>query len=83
MTWSSIQAEDRGISIAEYFEMEAPEIASDSLSVVSRIPTMTTSWPKFSLPIWTANEAFTDPEGLERLSNEGHGFSRAVDGLRV
>jgi hypothetical protein len=30
-------------------------------------------------PIWTAHEAFTDPESFwKRLSNEGHGFSRAV-----
>jgi hypothetical protein len=30
--------------------------------------------------IWTAHEAFTDPKGLgKRLSNEGHGFSRAAN----
>jgi hypothetical protein len=37
----------------------------------------------FSWPNWTAPEAFTDPKRLgKRLSNEGHGFSRAVKGLR-
>jgi hypothetical protein len=37
----------------------------------------------FSWPIWTAPEAFTDPKRLgKRLSNEGHGFSRAVKALR-
>ena len=30
------------------------------------------------------HEAFTDPKMLgKRLSNEGHGFSRAVNGLRA
>jgi len=38
----------------------------------------------FSWPIGTAHEAFTDPKRLgKRLSNEGHGFSRAVKGLRA
>jgi hypothetical protein len=38
----------------------------------------------FSWPNWTAPEAFTDPKRLgKRLSNEGHGFSRAVKGLRA
>jgi hypothetical protein len=38
----------------------------------------------FRWPIWTAHEAFIDPKRLgKRLSNEGHGFSRAVKGLRL
>jgi hypothetical protein len=36
------------------------------------------------MTIWTAPEAFTDPKRLgKRLSNEGHGFSRAVNSLRA
>jgi len=36
----------------------------------------------FSSSNWTVHEAFTDPKSLgKRLSNEGHGFSRAANSL--
>src|ERR1700733_8255306 len=42
------------------------------------------TFPRFSRPIGTANEAFTDQKRLgKRLSDEGHGFSRAVNSLRL
>ena len=63
-------------------------VFQEHCEAVEGLPPVLSKLTFLGWPIWPAHEAFTDPKTLgKRLSNEGHGFSRAakwpaLDGFR-